>query len=142
MSPVFFLSGLVTTVVDYMGDYWKELAEHKSEIRDIVDREATRFMQIYESGKELLESELSRLGGGNFPGAVAFTLHDTYGFPIEVTREVLAERGVSLDEAGYEAAMDAQRTAPGRPRRATTGPSRPSGARRSGAGSSATSARG
>jgi len=109
MSPVFFLSGLVTTVVDYMGDYWKELAEHKSDIRDIVDREATRFMQIYESGKELLESELSRLGGGNFPGAVAFTLHDTYGFPIEVTREVLAERGVSLDEAGYEAAMDAQR---------------------------------
>ena len=110
MSPVLFLAGLVTAVVDYMGDYWGELVEHKSEIRDVVDREAARFIQIYESGKELLESELSRLDGGNFPGDVAFTLHDTYGFPVEVTREVLAERGVSLDEASYEAAMDAQRS--------------------------------
>jgi alanyl-tRNA synthetase len=79
---------------------------------------------------------------GNFPGDVAFTLHDTYGFPVEVTREVLAERGVSLDEAGYEAAMDAQRS---RAREAAQGYDRAVaafGGRRSGAGSSATSARG
>ena len=57
----------------------------------------------------LLVSEIGRMGGGNFPGDVAFTLHDTYGFPVEVTREVLVERGISLDEAGFEAAMEAQR---------------------------------
>ncbi|HEV2091763.1 MAG TPA: alanine--tRNA ligase [Rubrobacter sp.] len=109
MSPVPFLSGLVTTVVDSMGDFYRELSEARAQIEEIVQREASRFIEIYDSGKELLESELARMDGGNFPGEVAFTLHDTYGFPIEVTREVLAERGVSLDEAGYEAAMDAQR---------------------------------
>jgi alanyl-tRNA synthetase len=109
MSPVLFLAGLVTTVVDYMGEYWEELVEHKAEISEVVQREATRFIQIYDSGMSLLETEIDRLPGGNFPGEVAFLLHDTYGFPVEVTREVLAERGISLDEAGFEAAMDAQR---------------------------------
>src|SRR5918998_1604640 len=109
MNPVPFLAGLVTTVVDSMGDFYAELSESRGQIEEIVRREAARFIQIYDSGKELLESELARMDGGNFPGDVAFTLHDTYGFPVEVTREVLAERGVSLDEAGYEAAMDAQR---------------------------------
>jgi alanyl-tRNA synthetase len=93
-----------------MGAFYEELREARDDIERIVRDEAARFVEIYESGKELLESEHSRLEGGNFPGDVAFTLHDTYGFPVEVTREVLAERGVSLDEAGYEAAMDAQRS--------------------------------
>src|ERR687894_2595551 len=101
-----------------MGDFYRELSEARGQIDEIVRRETARFIQIYDSGKELLESELARLDGGNFPGEVAFTLHDTYGFPVEVTREVLAERGVSLDEAGYEAAMDAQRR---RAREATQG---------------------
>ena len=104
------LAAVAVGVADYMGDFYGELREARDDIERIVREEAARFVEIYESGKELLESELSRLGGGNFPGDVAFTLHDTYGFPVEVTREVLAERGVSLDEAGYEAAMDAQRS--------------------------------
>ena len=103
------LAAVALAVVDYMGDFYAELREAREDISRIVTDEAARFVEIYESGKELLESELSRLEGGNFPGDVAFTLHDTYGFPVEVTREVLAERGVSLDEAGYEASMDAQR---------------------------------
>ena len=112
------LAAVALAVVDYMGDFYEELREARDDIERIVTDEAARFVEIYESGKELLESELSRLEGGNFPGDVAFTLHDTYGFPVEVTREVLAERGVSLDEAGYEAAMDAQRR---RAREATQG---------------------
>ncbi len=109
MSPILLLAGLATTVADYMGSYWESLVEHKAQIRDIVDREASRFMQIYESGMGLLESEIERVGGGNFPGEVAFTLHDTYGFPVEITREVLAERGISLDEVAFERAMTGQR---------------------------------
>ncbi|MBA3795267.1 MAG: alanine--tRNA ligase, partial [Rubrobacter sp.] len=112
------LATVSETVVDYMGDFYGELREAREDIRRIVSEEAARFVEVFESGKELLESELSRLAGGNFPGDVAFTLHDTYGLPVEVTREVLAERGVSLDEAGYEAAMDAQRS---RGREATRG---------------------
>ena len=100
---------LAEIVVDHMGDFYGELKEAREDIRRIVTTEAGRFVEIYDSGMALLEAEIQRLPGGNFPGEVAFTLHDTYGFPVEVTREVLAERGISLDEAGFEAAMREQR---------------------------------
>src|SRR5215212_1043703 len=108
MSPE-QLAGLAEVEVDYRGDFYEELRAAREDIRRVVTGEAARFVEIYESGKSLLVSEIDRLGGGNFPGDVAFMLHDTYGFPVEVTREVLAERGLLLDEAGFEAAMDAQR---------------------------------
>src|ERR687894_520323 len=103
------LAGLAEVVVDYMGDLYKELRSAREDIRRIVAGEATRFVEIYESGMSLLASAIERMRGGHLPGDVAFMLHDTYGFPVEVTREVLAERGLSLDEAGFRAAMDAQR---------------------------------
>jgi alanyl-tRNA synthetase len=103
------LADLAGVVVEDMGDFYEELRLARDDIRRVVTGEAARFVEIYESGMSLLSSEIERLGGGNFPGDVAFMLHDTYGFPVEVTREVLAERGLSLDEAGFQAAMDAQR---------------------------------
>ena len=103
------LAGVVETVVDYMGEFYKELEEARGAIRRVVEAEAARFAEIYDSGIEFLEAEVERLQGGHFPGEVAFTLHDTYGFPIEVTREVLAEKDVPLDEAGFEKAMAGQR---------------------------------
>jgi alanyl-tRNA synthetase len=103
------IAGLAEAVVDYMGDFYEELRAAREDVRRIVTVEAARFIEIYHSGMELLESEVGRLSGGNFPGEVAFQLHDTYGFPVEVTREVLAEKGISLDEAGFEAAMASQR---------------------------------
>ena len=103
------LAGVAEVVVDYMGDFYGELLTAREEIRRVVTDEAARFVEIHDSGMSLLASEMARFEGGNFPGEVAFVLHDTYGFPVEVTREVLAERGISLDEAGFEAAMEAQR---------------------------------
>jgi alanyl-tRNA synthetase len=103
------LAGLAEVEVDYRGDFYQELRAAREDIRRVVTGEAARFVEIYESGMSLLVSEIDRLGGGHFPGDIAFMLHDTYGFPVEVTREVLAERGLSLDEAGFRAAMDAQR---------------------------------
>ena len=103
------LAGLAEVVVDYMGDFYGELDSAREDIRRVVTGEASRFVEIYESGMSLLASEIERMRGGHFPGDVAFMLHDTYGFPVEVTREVLAERGLSLDEAGFGAAMEAQR---------------------------------
>jgi len=102
-------ASLAEVVVDYMGDFYEELRAAREDIRRVVAGEAARFIEIYHSGMGLLEAEIGRLSGGNFPGEVAFLLHDTYGFPVEVTREVLAERGISLDEAGFEAAMRDQR---------------------------------
>jgi alanyl-tRNA synthetase len=103
------IAGLAEAVVDYMGDFYDELREAREEIRRTVTSEAARFIDIYHSGMGFLEAEIGRLAGGHFPGEVAFLLHDTYGFPVEVTREVLAERGIPLDEAGFERAMTEQR---------------------------------
>jgi alanyl-tRNA synthetase len=103
------IASLAEVVVDYMGDFYEKLRAAREDIRRVVATEAARFIEIYHSGMALLEAEIGRLSGGNFPGEMAFLLHDTYGFPVEVTREVLAERGISLDEAGFEAAMRAQR---------------------------------
>src|SRR5919112_1187835 len=100
---------LAEVVVNHMGGFYEELEGTREDIRRIVTEEAARFLEIYSSGLELLEAEIGRLPGGNFPGDVAFTMHDTYGFPVEVTREVLADRGISLDEAGFEEAMRRQR---------------------------------
>src|SRR5215207_3921934 len=83
------IASLAEVVVDYMGDFYEELRGAREDIRRIVTDEAARFIEIYRSGLELLEAEIGRLSGGNLPGDVAFTLHDTYGFPVEVTREVL-----------------------------------------------------
>src|SRR5215212_7647869 len=103
------VAGLAEIVVDHMGSFYEELEQAREDIRRVVTAEAERFLEIYNSGIELLVAEINRLQGGNFPGEVAFTLHDTYGFPVEVTREVLADRGISLDEAGFEEAMRRQR---------------------------------
>jgi alanyl-tRNA synthetase len=103
------VAGLAEVVADHMGDFYEELKEAREDIRGIVTAEAARFIEIYDSGMSLLEAEVRRLPGGNFPGDVAFVLHDTYGFPVEVTREVLAEKGISLDEASFERAMREQR---------------------------------
>ncbi len=113
-----FVAGLATEVARYMGDAYPELYRAEETIREVVEAEAARFGRVYEQGMWLLGEEIRRLEGGNFPGDVAFVLHDTHGFPVEVTREVLAERGISLDEAGFEAAMASQRE---RARAATQG---------------------
>src|ERR671916_876441 len=109
ISPVVLLAELATTVADYAGDHYEELLENREQIRETVEREAERFIQVYEQGLGHLEATIQKLDGGHLPGEVAFLLHDTYGFPVEVTREVVAERGIALDEAGFEAAMREQR---------------------------------
>src|ERR687893_458494 len=100
---------LAEVVVNHMGGFFEEVEGAREDIRRVITDEAARFVEIYRSGLELLEAEIGGLSGGHLPGDVAFTLHDTYGFPVEVTREVLADRGISLDEAGFEEAMRRQR---------------------------------
>src|ERR671915_1792191 len=83
ISPVVLLAELATAVADYAGDHYEELLENREQIRETVEREAERFIQVYEQGLGLLEAEIQKLGGGHLPGEVAFLLHDTYGFPVE-----------------------------------------------------------
>ncbi len=101
---------LVDATVEAMNDAYPELVDNRDFIVDVVSREESRFRKTLESGHQLLDSELEALGGGAvLPGRVAFKLHDTFGFPIELTKEIAAERGVEVDEAEFQAAMEEQR---------------------------------
>ena len=99
---------LIGTVREVMGEAYPQLVTAADLITEIVGREEEGFRQILRSGSSLLEEELAS-GAGRISGSVAFRLHDTHGFPIEVTQEMAAERGVEVDLEGFEAEMKAQR---------------------------------
>jgi len=99
---------LIGAVREVMSGAYPELATSAEVITEIVVREEEGFRHILRSGSALLEEELAS-GSGTISGEIAFRLHDTHGFPIEVTQEVAAERGITVDMAGFQAEMAAQR---------------------------------
>ncbi|MCL4133730.1 UNVERIFIED_CONTAM: hypothetical protein GTU68_028258, partial [Idotea baltica] len=102
---------LVDKVVEIMGTDYPQLVTTHELIRSVVEREETQFRRTLASGSAILDEQLSKLQpGAELSGSVAFLLHDTYGFPFEVTAEVVAERGFSVDRAGFESDMADQRT--------------------------------
>ena len=98
---------LVGAAIEVMGEAYPELVTNADFILSTAGREESRFRATLRSGLAMLEDTLA--GASEVPGEVAFRLHDTHGFPIELTREIAAEAGVGVDEAGFEAAMAAQR---------------------------------
>ncbi|MEM7326260.1 MAG: alanine--tRNA ligase [Actinomycetota bacterium] len=101
---------LVDAVVDIMGADYPQLVTTHDIVRRSVEREETQFRKTLAVGSNILNEHLSDVEpGGVLPGSVAFLLHDTYGFPYEVTEEVVAERGFSVDRAGFDADMAEQR---------------------------------
>ena len=104
------LASLVGTVVEIMGDDYPDIRNNEHSIREIVEREEVRFRQTIETGLNILDVEMAELAeGAALPGAVAFKLHDTFGFPLELTQEIVEERGGSVDSDGFQVAMDEQR---------------------------------
>jgi alanyl-tRNA synthetase len=107
-----FLRLFVERVVDMMGAAYPELRERRQSILRVAQSEEERFNRTLDQGLGLVEEAIvkARSEGTNvFPGSTAFVLHDTYGFPVEVTREILEERGFTLDNGGFETAMEGQR---------------------------------
>ena len=101
---------LVDEVVAIMADDYPELVESHAVVRQTIEREETRFRETLRTGSAILETALEKLEPGQaLPGDVAFQLHDTYGFPLEVTQEIVAEQGVEVDQAGFDGAMAEQR---------------------------------
>ncbi len=101
---------LVATLVKAMGDHFAELVDAKVLITETLKLEEARFQQTLDRGLRLLDDEAAQLGeGGPLPGAVAFKLYDTYGFPLDLTQDVLRARGRSVDVDGFQACMAEQR---------------------------------
>jgi alanyl-tRNA synthetase len=108
-------------VVDLLGDVYPEIRQARGLIVRILEREETQFRKTLQTGLGILETELEKVGkGGVLPGRVAFTLHDTYGFPLEVTTEIVTDRGFAVDIEEFGRLMTEQRTR-GRAGRKRTG---------------------
>lgn len=107
-----FLATLAQQVIAMMSSAYPELRESQANILRVAQSEEERFNRTLDQGLSLVDEAVTRAeadGSSVFPADTAFLLHDTYGFPVEVTREIVEERGLSLDIEGFEAAMEGQR---------------------------------
>jgi alanyl-tRNA synthetase len=103
---------LVPALVIEMGQAYPELGRAEALIREVLEREETKFRQTLANGIKLLDEAAGPLGeGGELPGETAFKLYDTYGFPYDLTEDALRARGISVDREGFDAAMARQKAA-------------------------------
>jgi alanyl-tRNA synthetase len=92
-----------------MGEAFPELKTRQAQIERVLKTEEEQFAKTLEQGLKILEQDLAELQGTEIPGEVIFKLYDTFGFPMDLTGDIARERGLTLDEAGFESAMQAQR---------------------------------
>ena len=107
-----FINDVIPTVIAEMGDPYSELIENRLTIEKIVEIEENSFSKTIRQGSELLDVEVKNALASNkkvISGEAAFQLYDTYGFPLELTKEICEERGVSVDEEAFKAEMERQR---------------------------------
>jgi alanyl-tRNA synthetase len=112
-----FFHKLVPDLVALMGEAYPNMASQAQRITDVLRMEEERFYETLANGMEILDAALAPTevngqvveGAKVLPGDVAFKLHDTYGFPLDLSADVCRERGLTVDEAGFHAAMEAQK---------------------------------
>jgi len=104
-----FFHKLVAPLVQEMGDAYPELAKAQAHVEKVLAKEEARFAETLDLGMEILETAIADLDGKQLPGDVVFKLYDTYGFPVDLTADIARERELSIDEKGFEEAMEAQR---------------------------------
>ncbi len=108
MSEAFFYK-LVQPLVDEMGAAYPELAAAQTNVENVLHKEELRFAETLDQGMKILEADIANLSGKQIPGDTVFKLYDTYGFPVDLTADIARERGLTIDEAGFEQAMEQQR---------------------------------
>ena len=104
-----FFHKMVGTLSELMGDAYPELPAARELVEKALKAEEERFAETLDSGMRIFDDVASRVVDGVIPGADAFRLYDTYGFPVDLTADIARERGLSVDMAGFEAAMEQQR---------------------------------
>ncbi|MFQ5345191.1 MAG: alanine--tRNA ligase [Mariprofundus sp.] len=105
-----FIYKLVEALVDEMGTHFNELQEHQANIEQLIRIEEERFIKTLDKGLKLVEQAVREAGeGGTIPGQTLFTLYDTFGFPTDLTADILKGSDILLDMAGFETCMEEQR---------------------------------
>ncbi|WP_016988237.1 alanine--tRNA ligase [Flavobacterium sp. ACAM 123] len=105
-----FIFKLVAVLADQMGEFFPEIKKQQGLVTNVIREEETSFLRTLDQGLQLLDNVIATNQGKEVPGAKAFELYDTFGFPIDLTALILRERGFSLDEAGFDKAMQEQKT--------------------------------
>ena len=108
VSETFYYK-LVAPLVDEMGEAYPELVKAQGQIEKVLKLEEERFAETLDQGMKILESAIADLKGREIPGETVFKLYDTYGFPADLTADIARERQLTIDTAGFEQAMEAQR---------------------------------
>jgi alanyl-tRNA synthetase len=104
-----FFHKLVDPLCKEMGDAYPELVKGRAHIEKVLEKEEHRFAETLDQGMEILESAISKLEGKEIPGDIVFKLYDTYGFPVDLTADIARERGLTIDQQGFEEHMSVQR---------------------------------
>ena len=104
-----FIYKLTEVLAKHMGSNFKELVKHKNLIQNVIKEEEHSFLRTLEQGLVLLDQIVADTGSKTVSGAKAFELYDTYGFPKDLTRLILREKGMSFDESGFDAEMEKQK---------------------------------
>lgn len=104
-----FFHKLAKALAEVMGDAYPELYKNQAQIERVLLQEEEQFEKTLDKGIAVLEDALGKLSGTEVPGKIVFTLYDTYGFPVDLTADIARERGLTIDQEGYEAAMAEQR---------------------------------
>ena len=104
-----FLSDYVDAIVRLMGHVYPEVVDNRELVERVILSEEERFGVTLRQGQAYLADALQKLDGGMLDGDTAFTLHDTYGFPVEITEEICADAGIAVDKEGFERCMEQQR---------------------------------
>ena len=104
-----FFHKLAKALAEVMGDAYPELHKNQAQIERVLLQEEEQFEKTLDKGIAVLEDALGKLSGTEVPGKIVFTLYDTYGFPVDLTADIARERGLTIDQEGYEAAMAEQR---------------------------------
>jgi alanyl-tRNA synthetase len=105
-----FFHKIVVTLDQEMGDAYPELRAQRTHIERVLKQEEERFAETLAQGMALLDGAIGKLSGQQIPGETVFRLYDTFGFPVDLTNDIARERGLTIDEVGFEAAMEEQRT--------------------------------
>jgi len=107
-----FLHGVADKVIDEMAEAYPELVDRRAYITDRIKREEERFLETLTKGMDLLDGEIEELkgkGATTLPGDTVFRLYDTFGFPVDLTADILVGHGMTLDQGGFDSAMEEQK---------------------------------
>ncbi len=104
-----FFHKLVAALDAQMGEAYPELRQHRAHVERVLQKEEQRFAETLEQGMRILEDAIAELDGDTIDGKTVFRLYDTYGFPVDLTADVAREKGLAIDQEGFDIEMQAQR---------------------------------